>query len=204
VWPFGRKKVAGRLAAASARAAAAASGEAVEPVRVSLLATVASSNAIVSPFTGLRGAILHVELVERFPRPNEGGRYSEDLEDQYQSLGVVVLGDVVTLRDEDGDEINLVVGRTRVDPSLPRRGGTPLSRAPAEVVPLLQRATGRGVVCYRELLLREGESVRLKAIVEPTQSVVTSGYRAGTRVSYVARDDLEPVVLEEVFEAPPW
>ena len=71
-------------------------------------------------------------------------------------------------------------------------------------MPLLRKATGRGVVCYRELTLGTGDSVRLKAVVEPTTSVVASGYRSGTRRTYVARDDLAPVVLEEVFEAPPW
>ena len=71
-------------------------------------------------------------------------------------------------------------------------------------MPLLRRASGRGVVCYRELTLGTGEDVLLKAMVEPSRSVVASGYRSATRTTYVARDDLAPVVLEEVFEAPPW
>jgi hypothetical protein len=192
------KKVAGRLAAASA---APAAGEAHEPVRVSLRATIVSPSSIVSPLSGTRGAVLHVELVERFTDERGGGEEGSDMD---QSLGVLIVGDVVTLRDEDGDEIAIVARRARVEPSLPRRGGTPLTRVPPEVVPILQRASGRGVVCYRELLLREGEAVRLKAIVEPTQNIVTAGHRAGWRVTYVARDDLEAVVLEELLEAPPW
>ncbi len=36
-----------------------------------------------------------------------------------------------------------------------------------------------------------------------TRSAAT-GYRPGTRVAYVARDDLGPVVLAEVFETPAW
>ena len=71
-------------------------------------------------------------------------------------------------------------------------------------MPLLRRATGRGVVCYRELSLGTGDAVRLKAVVEPTSSVASDGHRSGTRTTYVARDDLAPVVLEEVFGVPPW
>jgi len=80
----------------------------------------------------------------------------------------------------------------------------PIASVPAELVPFLRRASGRGVVCYRELTLGTGDSIRLKAVVEPSTSVVASGYRSGTRRTYVARDDLAPVVLEELFEAPPW
>lgn len=135
---------------------------------------------------------------------NDQGAGGEDVSDRYDLLGTIVLGDVATLRDEDGDEITIVARRARIEPALPRRGGTPITRMPAEIVPLLQRATGRGVICYRELTLSTGDKLRLRAVVEPTQSIVADGYRSGTRVTYVARDDLEPVVLEEVFEAPAW
>ena len=60
------------------------------------------------------------------------------------------------------------------------------------------------MVCYRELTLGTGDAVRLKALVEPTSSVASDGYRSGTRTTYLARDDLAPVVLEEVFDVPPW
>jgi hypothetical protein len=152
----------------------------------------------------MRAGLLLIELVERAPLSNEQGAGGEDVSDRYDLLGTVVLGDVATLRDEDGDEITIVARRARIEPALPRRGGTPVARVPAEVVPLLQRATGRGVICYRELALSTGDKLRLRAVVEPTQSVVADGYSEGTRVTYVARDDLEPVVLEEVFEAPAW
>ena len=195
MWPFGRKKVWNRLAAA---------GEPRTPVHVSVLTTIVSPSSVVSPFTGMRAGLLLVELVERIPLSNDQGAGGEDVSDRYDLLGTVVLGDVATLRDEDGDEITIVARRARIEPALPRRGGTPIMRMPAEVVPLLQRATGRGVICYRELTLSTGDKLRLRAVVEPTQSIVADGYRSGTRVTYVARDDLEPVVLEEVFEAPAW
>jgi hypothetical protein len=194
MWPFGGKKVWSRLAAAGGS----------EPVAVATLATIVSPANVVSPFTGMRAAIVVIELVERLPVTREQGGGSDAQSDVYESLGSVVLGDLATLRDPDGDELTVVVNRARITPARREGGATPLSRAPAEVVPLLQRATGRGVVCYRELILGTGESVLLKAVVEPSRSVVASGYRSGTRTTYVARDDLGPVLLDEVFEAPPW
>ena len=200
MWPFGRKKVAARLAAASG-----GGGAGREPVSVSVLTTIVSPGSVVSPLTGMHAAMILVEVLERIPLiPSGQADQGDSVSDVFNLLGVVVLGDVVTLRDDDGDEINVVVGRAQLAPQLPRRGGTPVTRVPPEIVPILGRATGRGVVCYRELTLGQGEKVRLKAVVEPSQSVVMSGYRSGTRVTYVARDDLAPVVLEEVFEAPSW
>jgi len=200
MWPFGRNKVGSRLGAASAGAGDGPTA----PAPVSTLTTLVSPPGVVSPFTGMRACIVVIELCERIPLTNDSGAGSEVVTDRYDSLGFVVLGDVATLRDEDGDEITIVVHRARIEPALHARGGTPISRAPAEVVPLLRKATGRGVVCYRELTLGTGDSIRLKAVVEPSTSVVASGYRSGTRRTYVARDDLAPVVLEELFEAPPW
>ncbi|MDB4933992.1 MAG: hypothetical protein JWP87_964 [Labilithrix sp.] len=169
---------------------------------MSVLTTIVSPPLVESPFTGMRSAIILVELLERLPVSNEQG--GDVVIDHYALLGTVVLGDVATLRDEDGDEITIVARRAYIAPALPRSGGTPVGRMPADVVPLLARASGRGVVCYRELTLGTGDAVRLRAVVEPAHSVVASGYRSGTRVTYVARDDLAPVVLEEVFEAPAW
>ena len=148
--------------------------------------------------------MIHLEIIERVPRQSQADLHTPDVSDMdtYEPLGILNLGDVATLRDEDGDEITIVVGRVRIDPQLPQRGGTPLTSVPAEVVPFLEQARGRGIICYRELALRDGDHVRLKAVVEPTRSVASSGYRSGTTVSYVARDDLAPVVLEEVLGSP--
>ena len=194
--PLGRQRLARRLAGASAPAPA---GEAQEPVRVAVLTTLVSPSLLVSPLTGARAAILVIEIVERIAlsAPGQDAR-SASRGERGESLGFIVLGDVVTFRDEDGDEIALVVRRARVEPALAQHGGTPLSRAPAEVVPLLRRASGRGVVCYRELALVTGAVLRINAIVEPARSL--SGSRSGARVTYVARDDLAPVVLEEIGE----
>jgi hypothetical protein len=203
MWPFGRKKVWDRLAAASAHARNEKAAEA-EPVHVAVLTTIVSPPTVVSPFTGMRAGFIFVELVERIGLTNDQGAGGESVSDAYDVLGTVVLGDVVTLRDAGGDEITIVARRARIEPALPRRGGTPITRMPPEIVPLLQRATGRGVLCYRELTMSTGDKLRLRAVVEPTHSIVADGYRSGTRVTYRARDDLAPVVLEEVFEAPTW
>ena len=199
--PFRENKVWSRLASASA---VAPGGERAQPVSVSTLTTIVSSATVASPFTGMRACILVIELVERMPLEGGDCRANDLVDHVYQSLGFVVLGDMATLRDEDGDEITIVVPRVRIEPALHARGGTPLVRAPAEIVPLLRMATGRGVVCYHELTLGTGDAVRLKAMVEPTSSVAFDGYRSSTRTTYVARDDLAPVALEEVLEVPPW
>jgi hypothetical protein len=201
MWPFGRTKVWTRLAAASA---AEAAGEPRQPVPVAALTTIVSSPTVVSPFSGVRASIVVIELVERIPLANEHRPGNEGVSDFYESLGTVVLGDVATLRDLDGDEITIVVRRARVELVTRAAGATPLVRAPAEVVPLLRRATGRGVICYREVTLGPGEKILLKAAVEPSTSIVTTGDRSGTRTTYVTRDDLAPVVLVEVVDPPRW
>lgn len=197
MWPFERKKVAVRLGAVPAGEAGA----------VVVLTTVVSANVVTSPLSGLQSALLQIELLERIPA--EQGRTEAfggegSLYDDFASLGHVTFGQVLLLRDRDGDEISVVAGRARFDVTTPRNGGTPMANVPAELVPLLRRASGRGVICYRELPLLQGDRVLLKAIVESSQTVVTSGYRSGASVRYVARDDLGLVVLEEVFEAPAW
>ncbi len=204
MWPFGRdKKVWDRLAAASARGGGQV-GEPLQAVHVAVLTTIVSPSTVVSPFTGMRAGFLLVELLERIPVANDQGADGEVVSDRYDLLGTVVLGDVVTLRDQDGDEITIVARRAQFKAALPRRGGTPITRMPPEIAPLLSRTTGRGVLCYRELTMSTGDTLRLRAVVEPTQSIVADGYRSGTRLTYLARDDLAPVVLEEVFETPAW
>jgi hypothetical protein len=192
--PFEDKKTWNRLAG----------GGAAEPFQVSVITRLVSPSSVVSPFTGMRAGILQVELVERVPDSNDPHARNGSVGDRYDSLGALVLGDVATLRDEAGDEIKIMVRRATIQPVSSRDGGTPIVRIPAEIVPLLGRATGRGVLCYRELALSDGDKVRLRAVIEPTRRVVADGDRSGTRVTYLARDDLAPVVLEELFDGPSW
>ena len=192
--PFEDRKVWHRLAGSGS----------TEPSRVSVLTTLVRSSTAVSPFTGIRAGIVHIELVERMPDSSDPHARSESVKDRYDPVGALVLGDVATLRDEDGTEITIMVRRARIEPAPSRSGGAAITDVPPEIVPLLQRATGRGVLCYRELTLSTGDKLRLRAVVEPTRSIVADGYRSGTRVTYLARDDLGPVVLEEIFDVPSW
>lgn len=163
-----------------------------------MLTTIVSPNAVESPLDGTRAAILYVELLELLEL--ERGPTDE----AYGSLGVVVLGDVVTLRDDDHDEIAIVARRARINPATPHARPAPLDEAPPELVPLLAKAKGRGLLCYRQVSLATNDRVLLTASVEPATSVVAAGYRSGTQRTYVARDDLEPVILDEVVAAPAW
>ena len=196
MWPFEGKKVASSLGAIAG-----------EPGSVDVLTSVVSTNVVTSPVSGMQSALLQIELLERIEtqqRPLEAfGGDAEGL-DYFASLGVALFGDVLVLRDAAGDEISIIASRARFEPTTPFNGGVPIARVPAELVPFLRRASGRGVVCYRELALLQGDKVRLTAVVEPSQSVIAAGYRSGTQLRYLARDDLGPVVLTEVIEAPGW
>ena len=197
MWPFERKPIVTRLGAVPVGEAAA----------VVVLTSVVSSNVVTSPVSGISSALLQVELLERVPigqGRTEAFGAEGSLHDDFVSLGRATFGQVLVLRDQGGDEISLVVGRARFDVTTPRNGGTPIASVPAELVPFLRNASGRGVVCYREFPLLQGDKVLLRAVVEPSQAVVTGGYRSGSSLRYVARDDLGPVVLEEVIEAPAW
>jgi hypothetical protein len=141
------------------------------PTPVDVLVTVASANGVTSPISGDPAAIVFVEL---FEGP--------------ELLGSVVFGDLVTLSIEGSDlAIDIVVRRAQlafVDvPTEP----VPIEAAPSELVPLLQRARRGGIVLRRERLVRHGDRLRLRAIVEP----------AADRL--IAREDLAPVRLDEVL-----
>lgn len=203
MWPFEGKKIADRLAGASRSEAGGAT-------EVSVVTTITSPNLAVSPFTGIRAALIYLEVLERVTNVNEGASASTLLygadggdRDAYHLIGSIVIGDLVTLRDADGDELTVVARRSRIVPALPRTTGTPIEEAPAEIVPLMTRGSGRGSLCYHELLLSEGDKLKVTAWIEPSSTVVSAGYRSGSRVTYVARDDRdELVLLEEIFEAP--
>jgi hypothetical protein len=180
VWPFTKTGAVGRLGAVLPG----------EPGAVELVATVVSPDATTSPLTGARCVFAYVELLEHLGTdPQRIGSVEEEV-----ALGAMVYGgDPFVLRDEHGDEVSLVARRVRVELASALHTRTPLEQVPAELIPFLRRASGRGAVCYRERALREGDKVRLEAVVE--------GHRSGTRVSYVVRDDLRPTYLKELFVA---
>jgi hypothetical protein len=193
----------GRGAAAEptigARLADAASSERQGGARalpVEMLATIVSSNLTASPISKLRAAAIRIDLVERV---TSGGQVVGHgmAPEVHVLVGSLVLGDLLVLRDGFGDELTLVVRRTQLAP-LGQEAATPLDVVPAELVAVARAASGGGVLCYREHFFSEGDQVRFKAFVEPQRRAVSHG----DGLVYVARDDLGPVILEEVFVTP--
>lgn len=192
MWPFGKRKP-NRLAAVSASDG---------PTRVKVEVVVASPNDIESQLTGLTAAMFHVALLERRAFHRSGGGSQEEIGDTYVELGVVMWGDTLLLRDDDGAEVIVVARRARIGMATPQLSGTPLGKVPPELAPIMKKASGMGVLCFRENPIRQGDRYRLTATVEAVPAVVTSGYRSGAGIRYVARDDLSIVELEEIFEIP--
>ena len=133
----------------------------------------------------------------------QAGGPAETLDDDGFVLGSARHGDILRLRDDDGDEISLVASRVRFEVSTVT-AGQPITDIPVALAPFLKNATGRGVLCSQEHALRKGDSVLLQAVVEPSLRGGPDGYRSGAKVAYVARDDLAPVVLVEVVDLPAW
>ena len=182
MWPFTRKRVGRRFAVAGTG----------QPAEVEVLAKVSSPNVVTSPINGTRAALLRIEVVERLHAPDRDAPA-----ERYSLLGTTVLGDVVTLVDEAGAELSIIAHRAHFPSSTPRAPAATLERLPPELAPLLKRATGRGVICYRELPLRQGDEVLVRAFIEATTAVIASGYRDAPTVRYVARSDLGVVEIEE-------
>lgn len=197
MWPFGKKKP-NRLAAAAPSGAPGG-----PPTEVKVEVVVASPNELTSELTGLRAALFHVSLVERLPIHRENGvAGGDEVADAWVDLGAIMWGDTLVLRDDDGTEVTVVARRAQVGFATPQLSGTPLSKVPAALAPMMKKASGRGVLCFRENTIRQGDRYRLTATVEAVPSVVTSGYRSGAGLRFIARDDLSPVKLEEIFDVP--
>jgi hypothetical protein len=141
------------------------------PTAVQVLATVTSADVVTSPLGGARGAVVQLEV----------------LEGATELVGVVNVGDTLALRCDDGAALVLVVGRVTLsfDPAFdpPACVAVPLTSVVAELVPTLRRAKGLGAIAVRERVLRQGDRVRLEAVLEPGLTV---------------RDDLGAVRIEVV------
>lgn len=193
MWPFGKKR-ATRLASSAPSGA---------PTEVRVEVVVASPNDVTSELTGLRAALFLVTLVERRPVYRESGAGSADeVADTYVELGSIMWGDTLVLRDDDGTEVTVAARRAFIGFATPHHGGTPLARVPPALAPMMSRASGRGVLCFRENPIRQGDRYRLTAAVEAVPAVVSSGYRSGAGLRFIARDDVSPIKLEEIFEVP--
>lgn len=175
------------------------------PTLLRLAGTVASPNAVVSPLSSTPAAVVRLELVERVPNVREGGfgiAGADEMVDRFTFLGAATLGDILVVRADGGAEITLMVRAARIIFAGGLAPAAPLTTAPPELAPFLRNAAGFGVLCGREQLLREGDRVYLEATLESAAAVVPSGYRSGAGARFVARDDLGPVVVEEVLDDP--
>lgn len=166
------------------------------PTEVDFVATIEATGdrQMASPISGVRAALFRIEIVERFGEGETG-----ELPDRYVTVGSIVLGDMLSLRPKGQDaSITLAIRRAQFSFAMPLSGGAPLTRVPSELMGIVKRASGRGSLCVREYPLSHGDEVRLRAFVEPVHSVVATGYRSGVTTGFVARDDLGPVLVEEL------
>lgn len=148
------------------------------PARVDVITKVSSPNKVTSPISGSQAAFVQVEALQQGPLGPH-------------SLGAVILGDLVTLELEGGAvAIELAVRRATLHFLDERSDAVPMQRAIPELVPFFERARFGGVLCQREYLVLSGDRLRLRAVVE----------RKGERL--MVRDDLAPVLLDEVIEIP--
>lgn len=178
-----------------------------EPSLVRIAGRVASPNAVVSPLSSTPAALVRLDLLERIPVVETSGLVgaiaaADELRDKFSLAGSVTLGDLLVVRADGGAEITLMVRTARIIFAGGLAPAIPLTTAPPELTPLLRHASGVGVLCAREQMLREGDRVHLEATLESAPSVVATGYRSGAGARFVARDDLGPVIVDEVLEAP--
>ena len=185
MWPFGRRGVARSLAELEPDD---------PPTEVEVLVQVVSPNRVESPVTGVRAAILHVEVLEELSEEEAQYRAIRWKRGARASLGEVLFGDLVTCRDAEARELSFVARRARFRFSDAPRESSPLAAVPPELVPLLGNPRG-GALTYREHVVREGDQLRVQTLVESTRNAVTLGYRSVPRLAFVARDDLAPVFL---------
>jgi hypothetical protein len=164
-------------------------------VKLDAVATVVTPNAHTSPISGERGAFFHVDVLE--VGPLEGPASA-------RSVGEVVFGDLVTLSvlvddppkagvarrsridDVEGRawRIDLVARKVALEFADVRPAPMPIALVPPELVPIVQRASGLGRLCWREHVVRSGDRLRIRAVVESSGTLL------------VVRYERAPVILE--------
>jgi hypothetical protein len=184
MWPFGRRGVETQLTGIETE------------TEVELVGTMLSPNGVTSPVTGRRGAIIHLEVLERVLLDRQERRALRTGPERDDSLGEIVIGELVHLGSDDGPELSFVARRARFRFRDPRRETMPLAAIPEGLLPHLRSRTGMGALFFREHVVKEGDRLRLQAIVEPAEHAPFGSYRSVPRVAFVARDDLAPVFLE--------
>ncbi len=109
-------------------------------------ATIASEDSV--EFLGVRGAFVRAAVVERKGAVDH-------------TIGILVVGDLVTFRFDDGRVERRSVRRMDIslfDAAL----AAPIADLPAELVPFARRGSG-GEICVALRAFRQGERVRIVA-----------------------------------------
>jgi hypothetical protein len=169
------------------------------PSALRTVAKIVSQNALRSPLSGVFAAMFTVTFLERRNRGGTSGSWGPR-RDGYWPLGTVVVGDRLDVVSEpDGSAISIPAQAIVLRKCETPRGGVPVCVSlPPNLVGLAARARGIGVLCYREVVLRENDRVLLDAVVERKLTVSHVGYRSGPGVRFIARPDLGRVTLEEL------
>ena len=172
------------------------------PERVRAVGVITSPSDLTSPLTGLRGAAFHVALFERYSLDRNSTAEAERV--HLAPLGQVVIGERILITSEpEGLVIDVPLSRARFLSRSNRAAAMPLEVVPPELGPLTAQATGRGLMCYQELVLGPGDRVALLATLEPQGGSGQGGYRSMARAALVARPD-QAIEIEEILEVPSW
>lgn len=164
--------------------------DAHSPSAVSFEGTVVGEDAVVSPISGVRAAVVRVTLLSRRPvgkHPETGdpfGLGGGGGPETFTRIGDVWLGATLVLVDGQGNEIVVETAGLAVRTATTARAIELGAARPAELAEVLASAP-EGRVFYRELFIGSGSRVKLKATVAPI---------AARR--WQTRADSGPVVLE--------
>jgi len=113
---------------------------------IDAVARVDSDDLVTSPLSGLRGAFVHVTVLEARGAAIE-------------VIGAITLGDLVRFRFGDGRAIDVVVRRATC--VFPEGRTAVLVHMPPEIVAVCARARG-GVLHTREHVVRRGDAIRVR------------------------------------------
>lgn len=160
------------------------------PVRVE--AQVLSPNTLVSPITGQAGALVLWCFYSHYI-----DHMSRNQAERHVLLGAFARGEDVVLSTPQGTVLVPARGR-QIQPAV-RGYGIPLEvPPPPEAAAVLVHTPG--LVYYDELLLRNGDRVRLRATVAPAGGERGPAYRSRgeERADFEALPDLGAVVVEDL------
>ncbi|MBX3271139.1 MAG: hypothetical protein KF729_12810 [Sandaracinaceae bacterium] len=159
------------------------------PTRVELEARITSADAVVSPVTGVAGALIRWSLLEE--RTTHGGR-GGGVDTRYTVLAVGLYGEPSVELTVDGHAVVVPLERARLALVEDREDGQFLSTIPPALAEAARGVSPRGPLAYREAVLRAGGRVRLLATLDWTPAPGAPSYREtapAPRRLFVCEDD---------------